>query len=234
MKRILIWDLPVRLFHWILTGSFVAAFAIVMLVGDRNPLFVIHMLLGGVMAFMVLLRIVWGFTGSRWARFETFVMRPGEMFAYLKGAFTGQAKRYAGHNPGSSIAAYAMFALLLGLAATGVLMGNGYEGAVEEAHELMAWGMVAVIGAHLAGILWHTIRHRENIAMSMIDGRKQAEPRNAIPTARPAVAVVFLLLTALWTAGLVNGFDTQTRTLNLPLVGDVIQLHGGEHGGEHH
>src|SRR5690554_5829023 len=79
MKRILVWDLPVRLFHWILTVAFVVAFLIALNVGHRTPVFAVHMLLGGIAAFMVLLRLVWGFVGTRWARFDSFVMRPREM-----------------------------------------------------------------------------------------------------------------------------------------------------------
>ncbi|HEX7071589.1 MAG TPA: cytochrome b/b6 domain-containing protein, partial [Rhodothermales bacterium] len=229
MKRVLIWDLPVRFFHWLFAASFFVAFGIAWLLGDHSPVFPVHMLLGGVMAFMVLLRIVWGFTGSRWARFETFEVNPKEAIGYFVGAITGKARRFAGHNPGSSLAAYAMFVLLIGLATTGILMGNGYHGAVEELHELMAWAMVVVVGAHLLGIILHSIRHRELLPLSMIDGRKQAEPEVAIPSARPVVALVFLVLTALWTAGLINGYDSETGRLNLPVVGDVIEVEPEHH-----
>lgn len=58
MKRILVWDLPVRLFHWALAGSFVVAFAAANLADDESTTFAVHMLLGGVVAFMVLLRFV--------------------------------------------------------------------------------------------------------------------------------------------------------------------------------
>ena len=59
-KRILVWDLPVRLFHWILAASFFGAFLIPNLVGDESSWFALHMLLGATMGFMVLLRVVWG------------------------------------------------------------------------------------------------------------------------------------------------------------------------------
>ncbi len=229
MKRILIWDLPVRLFHWIFALAFIAAFAIALSVDDDAGLFPVHMLLGGIMTFMVLLRVVWGFTGTRWARFETFIMKPGEILVYLVGAITGKAKRYAGHNPGSSLAAYLMFAILVGLAITGIMMGNGAGGSVEELHELLAWSMAIVVIAHLLGLLIHTVRHRENISRSMIDGRKIAEPADAIASARPVIALVFLALTALWTIGLINGFDSESGKLEMPVVGTVLEL---EH--EHH
>jgi len=233
MRRTLVWDLPVRLFHWALAGSFVGAFAIAHLVDDESAAFAVHMLLGGVMAFMVLLRAVWGVVGTRWARFRSFVVRPRELLAYLRGALAGGGRRYTGHNPGSSIAALLMFAIVLGLAATGVMMGNGGGEAVEEVHELLAWAMVAVIGAHVAGIAWHTLRHRENIALSMVDGRKEAEPSGAIRSARPGAALAFVALTALWTAGLVGGYDGASGRLTLPLTGQTLNVgEGEEHEGE--
>lgn len=177
---------------------------------------------------MVLLRIVWGFVGTRWARFSSFVANPKEVFSYVAGSFTGRAKRYAGHNPGSSLATILMFALLLGLAVTGLMMKNGFGGEIEELHELIAWTMVAVIAAHLAGIAWHSIRHRENISLSMVNGRKQADPAAAIPSTRPIVGLVFVILTTLWTLGLVNGYDATTGRVSLPLIGDVAQI-GEEH-----
>lgn len=230
MRRILVWDIPVRLFHWILAGSFLAAFAISNLSDDESPIFAVHMLLGAIAAFMVILRFIWGFVGTRWARFSSFKAGPKELFAYLRGAFTGNERRYTGHNPGSSIAAILMFVFILGLAVTGIMMGRGAD--VKEVHELFAWGMIATVAAHLAGIAFYTLRNRENIALSMVDGRKVAEPSGAIATARPMVGLTFLVLTALWTMGLVNGYDSTTGQATIPLTGQTLQLgEEGEHEG---
>ena len=65
MSRILVWDLPTRLFHWLLAAGFAAAFAIAILASDEHPLFPIHALPGLVLAFMVVLRVLWGFVGTR-------------------------------------------------------------------------------------------------------------------------------------------------------------------------
>lgn len=228
MKHILVWDIPIRLFHWILAGSFVVAFAIPNLFDDESAVFAVHMLLGGVMAFMVLLRIVWGFVGTRWARFTSFVANPKELVAYLGEAFAGRGKRYTGHNPGSSLAALLMFVFILGLAGTGIMMGNGGGEVFKELHEILAWSMVAVIGAHIVGIVAHTIRHRENIAMSMVDGRKEAAPSSAIPSASPVVGLVFLVLTGLWATSLISGYDAATGEVTLPLIGQTLQVGEGE------
>ena len=231
MKRILIWDLPVRLFHWLFAASFLVAFLIATTVDDESSVFAVHMLLGGALAFMVLLRLVWGLVGTRWARLSSFRLNPKELMVYLVSAVTRGAKRYAGHNPGSSIAAVLMFILILGLAITGIMMGSGGGEAAEEIHEILAWSMLAVVGAHLLGIAVHTVRHREFIAASMIDGRKEAEPANAISSVRPVVGLLFLALTALWVTGLVRGYDANTGRVTLPLVGQTLQVgEGHEHG----
>lgn len=227
-ERILVWDIPVRLFHWLLAGSFIGAFAIANLVDDDNSLFALHMLLGGVMAFMVLLRIVWGFVGSPHARFAAFAFGPRAVLGYLRGAATGVAPRHTGHNPGTSVAVWAMLALALGLAVTGAFMGRVGE-VFEEIHEVLAWSMAAVVVVHVAGVVWHTIRHRENIAGSMLSGYKRGDPVKAIGSSHVLVGVGFLALTGLWAGALVNGYDGAKRSLTL--AGMTLQLGESDEGG---
>lgn len=231
MKRILIWDVPTRLFHVLLAGSFLGAFAIANLVDDDSNTFKLHMLLGGVMAFMVVLRVIWGFIGTRWARFRSFVFGPGAVIEYLQGIVTGTGKRYPGHNPGASWAIYVMLALSLGLAITGASMGSGGE-AAEELHELMAFALAAVVGAHVVGVVLHTVRHRENIVASMIHGYKEGEPEYAIARAHPLVGLVFLGLTGAWTYSVVASYDGATNRVTLPVLGTSITL-GETEAGEH-
>lgn len=231
--RVLVWDLPTRLFHWLFAGSFVAAFTIGQVVDDDAAAFKLHMLLGGVMAFMVLLRVVWGFVGSRHARFSAFVFGPRAVVDYLSRALRGQETHHTGHNPGSSAAIFLMLALALGLAGTGAFMSRGGE-VLEEAHEVLAYLMVTVVAVHVAGVAWHTYRHRENITRGMIDGRKVAGPEQGIKSAHPVVAAVFLALVGLWTVGLVRGYDPATGRVTLPLVGGSIVLGEDEEDGDGH
>lgn len=228
MKRILVWDLPTRLFHWLLAGSFIAAFTIAILMDDDSPTFMVHMLLGAVMSLMIVLRIVWGFVGSRYARFGSFVFGPRDVLAYLKGTISGHGKRYIGHNPGSSVAIWAMLVLTLGLGVSGALMSTSEL--LEEVHEILAYALLAVVITHVLGVLWHTLQHRENIVASMVSGYKEGEPTSAIPSIHPVVAAVFLVLTAGWAGLLVNGYDSATRTVTLPVIGATVQLGDDDHG----
>ncbi len=232
MKRILVWDIPTRLFHWLLAAAFLGAFIIANVVHHRSPTFPVHMLLGGTVLFMVLLRVVWGFVGSQYSRFGSFFFRPGEVLGYFKTAFKRDGKRHIGHNPGSSVAIFAMLFLLTGLALTGAFMAEGGE-IVGEIHQVLAWTTLAVVVVHVAGVIVHTVKKRENIALSMIHGKKDGEERMAIPSARPIVGVVFLALTGLWMGGLYNGWDSAKHQVTLPLVGTTLKIGDGEEH-EHH
>ena len=233
MKRVLVWDIPVRLFHWLLAASFLGAFVIANAVDDESALFTAHMWLGGIAAFIVVLRFLWGLVGTRWARFRSFDLRPSALVAYLKGAVTGKGEGgHPGHNPATSWAAILMLLIVPALALTGASMSTGGE-ALEEIHEMLAWAMIAIVGVHVAGIVWHSLRHRDNLAVSMLDGRKATHTSNAIPRAHALVGVLFLALTGLWAGGLYDGYDAATRTVTLPVVGRTIQLGEGEEHGEH-
>lgn len=223
------WDLPVRLFHWLLAGAFLGAFAIANLVDDESTLFAAHMWLGAIAAFMVVLRGVWGFIGSRYARFGSFALSPAALVRYVKGAAAGNDPPTPGHNPGSSFAALAIFVLMLGLAASGALMARAEV--FEELHEALAWTLMGVVAIHVAGIVWHTIRHRENIALSMVDGHKRIAKGAAIESSHALAAVAFLGLTGLWAGALYDGYDAAGRQVTLPLLGVSVQL--GEAEGAH-
>jgi cytochrome b len=225
----LIWDLPTRLFHWLLTIGFIAAAMIAFLAGDKSPLFPYHALLGLALTLMVLLRLVWGLVGTRYARFGSFFFGPRAVVVYLKEIlFSGSTSpRHLGHNPGSAYAIFAMLALVLGISATGILLALGKRG-VKDVHEVMSYALIAVAVAHVLGVVLHTIRHRENIALSMITGRKECDPAQAIGSARPVVAAGFLVVLALWVFGLVGSYDAATKTTRLPVAGVSLKL--GENG----
>ncbi|MCK6502128.1 cytochrome b/b6 domain-containing protein [Myxococcota bacterium] len=232
MTRVLVWDVPTRLFHWLLAGAFLPAFVIALTTDDDGRLFPVHMLLGLVAAFIVGLRLLWGVVGSRPSRLSSFALRPSDLWAYARGAITGGARRlWTGHNPGASWAALVMFACVVGLAASGILMSRGVE-AVEEVHEVLAWTLMGTVGVHLAGIVLHTLREREVIALSMLDGRRVGAPGDAIASPRPIAGLAFLALTGAWTGGLVQSYDPATSSVVVPVIGAQLLLGEGGEGGE--
>lgn len=229
MRNQLVYDLPMRIFHWLFAGLFVGAFLIAKTVDDESPTFVYHMLAGFLLGFVVVLRLVWGFVGAKHSRFSSFALHPKDVTAYFTGILTGDKRKWAGHNPASSWAALIMFGLALGLGVTGYLMANGQKESFEDVHELFANGFLVVVLMHVAGIILHSLRHRDGIALSMVDGAKEGvKKEEEIASSRPAVALVFVALVATFTMYLVKNFDQQKQTLNV--FGTTLQL--GENEGE--
>lgn len=223
-RRILVFDALVRSFHWLLAGAFITAFALANLADDHSNAFAAHMLLGMVIVFMVVLRIVWGFIGSRYARFGSFLYGPRETASYFAAELgRGGGRRYIGHNPGSAGAIFLMFLLFLGLGGTGLMMARGSE-AAEDVHEVLAWSLAVIAAIHVAGVVFHVIRHQENIVATMVHGRKHGDAAAGIGTPRRWAAVAFVLLTGLWAWSLAAGYDRTSRSLTVPLTGTTLQL----------
>jgi cytochrome b len=233
MKNILVWDLPIRLFHWAFAGSLSAALAIGFLVDDDSPVFQLHMLFGLVAAFALVMRLILGIAGSRYNRFTAMPLRPVEVVSYMVGAFTGKARRYIGHNPGCAVAAILMFTLVPLLVASGA----GWLGETgAELHEGLAIALGITIGAHIAGIIWHSRRHKEALALSMVTGRKEGPEEDGLPTSHPGWAVAIFAGGAAWIGALFANHDPRAECVRLPVLGTVIQMgeyEDPENGGEH-
>lgn len=229
MTRVLIWDSPTRVFHWLFAGGFTVAAVVALGLGDDSPLFPYHSIIGLTLGLMVLLRIVWGFAGSRYARFRTFAFGPRAVLSYFKHLISASPERHVGHNPGSAWVIFAMLGVMLAIAATGVSLGLGNEG-IKEVHEILVYTMLALIAAHLMGIVIHTVRHHEYIAAAMIHGRKTAAQEAGIPSARSIAAVAFLVITGLWLAGLFSQYDPASGSLRIPVIGTQLQLGDSESG----
>lgn len=229
------WDLPTRLFHWTLAGLFVGAFAVGSIADEHGPSFAIHMLLGLILMAAVVFRVVWGFVGSRHARFSSFLYSPAALGGYLKDALARRDRGYPGHNPGSSWAIYGMVLLPLLLVTTGILAQPKNE-LLGDIHGLLGKVMLAAVIAHLAGLAFHTWRHRENIGLSMITGQRRGEAADAIGSSHPVAAVVFVVLVAGWAGLVLRGHDPVAKVVRVAGVGVTIPVaerppEAGEHGG---
>lgn len=231
MNRILVWDIPARLFHWAFASSLTAAIAIGFLVDDDAPLFQLHMLFGIVALFLLTIRAVMGFVGSRYSRFSSFPVNPSEVIRYLISAAVSKTKLYAGNNPGSAVAALLMFLLVPALFISGI----GYGGeAVEELHEAFAWALLVIILMHLAGLAWHTIRHRENISLAMVTGRKSGNAEDAVSSSHAAWGVIIAIVVGVWITALFAGHNAKTATVKVPGIGVTLHLGESESGGGNH
>ncbi len=229
MSKILVWDIPARLIHWGFAASLAAALGFAFLADDDSSFFQLHMIFGIVALFLLILRLVIGFAGSRYSRFSSYPVHPRELCNYMVSAFVARTKLYAGNNPGSAMAAIVMFLLVPALFFSGIKSGNE---AVEELHELFAWALLAVIAMHLAGLAWHTFRHRENISLAMITGKKTGQPENAISSGHPIWGTILLIGAGLWIAALFANYHPQAATVTLPGTGVTLRLGENESGGD--
>jgi len=189
-RRTLVWDAPVRVFHWLTVASFAGAW----ITAESERWRLIHVTLGYTVAGLVVFRILWGLIGTRHARFSSFVRGPRAAADYLGSLLRGRPERHAGHNPAGALAIVALLGLALAVVASGWATYNDrFGGWIEEAHEALATGMLAVVGVHVAGVLLGSWLHRENLVGAMITGRKPVGPEEGIRHAWHAVAVLMLV-----------------------------------------
>lgn len=217
MKKILSYDIPTRLFHWVFAALFIIIYTIAETIDDDSVTYSYHMLLGIVMALVVILRIIWGFVGSKYAKFNSFELHPKKMIEYITDIVSGKTKLFPGHNPASSWAAVLMMIFALGLAFTGIQMSQGNsKDFYEDIHEFLANAFLFTVIAHVLGIIFHTLRHKDLIALSMINGEKNVSfEQEPIKNQHPIVATVFVILVLAFGFKVFSSFDPGTRKLNL-------------------
>lgn len=165
-----VWDIAVRIFHWSLVVWFILAW----ISADEWDRF--HEISGYVVAGLVGFRLLWGIIGSRHARFSDFVVRPSTLIVYLRDSLLNRAKRYLGHNPAGG----AMILALLGSLVVAIVSGiastsNSFWGIewVEELHEISSILALVLVLFHLAGVVYSSIFHRENLVKAMFTGKKR-------------------------------------------------------------
>jgi cytochrome b len=167
-----VWDAFVRIFHWSLVSLFILAFV----TGDETEW--LHLAAGYAIAVLILLRIIWGFVGPQHARFSDFVRTPREVIGYVRSAIPLRASRYLGHNPAGGAMIIALLAMLIGISASGFMMTtDAFWGAqwVEDLHEWLVYTTLGLIALHVAGVVFSSIEHGENLVKAMVTGRKRAQ-----------------------------------------------------------
>lgn len=221
--RTLVWDLPTRLFHFSLILGFGSAAVITLMLGTESAAFPYHAIIGMVIALLVVLRIVWGFMGTTYARFRSFAFGPSSVAQYMSSLTKRGGPSYTGHNPGVSIGIFAMLALLLAIAFTGIMRARGNEGWAT-VHSVLVYAMLGLIALHVLGVIVHVVKRKENIIGSMVHGRKAVPLAEGIVSPKPLVALVGVALAAAWTIALVGNYNSTTKMLRVPLIGTELQL----------
>ncbi|HEX4024481.1 MAG TPA: cytochrome b/b6 domain-containing protein [Steroidobacteraceae bacterium] len=188
-RKVVVWDLPVRLFHW----------AIVLLVASAYVTWQLnwmnwHVRAGYALMAAVLFRILWGFFGSDTARFSRFVAAPRAAVSHLAQALRREPDRQVGHNPAGGWMVLLFLLLLLAESLTGLYVNNDVadEGpftelapasvanAISALHEILWDALLAAIVLHVVAIIAYAAVKRHNLVRPMITGRK------SLPVAVPA------------------------------------------------
>jgi cytochrome b len=180
IRRILVWDVPTRVFHWLQVLAFGGAYLLAFSERTRDY----HDALGYILLGLLVFRLVWGFIGTRYARFSSFLFTPGEIVAYLRTMLKGKPGHYLGHNPVGSVSVWLLLALGMFICVTGVMsLQDDASDRVIDMHGLATNVMLGVIALHLIGVLMSSIMHRENLVRSMITGYKSAATEQGIQRA---------------------------------------------------
>jgi cytochrome b len=205
----LVWDLPVRVAHWTLllavAGCWATHYAGV-------EWFAWHRRFGYVVLVLVGFRLVWGFVGTRHARFAAFLRGPRVTLAYLR----GRSGPVVGHNPLGALSVIALLVVLLLQASTGLLANDEIMNAgpfygwispqlsnrISGVHVASSNVLLALIGLHVAAVAWQELARRRPLVSAMFTGRKVAvlvPPTEEIRGSRTgrALAIVVALATAL-------------------------------------
>ncbi|PAS98239.1 MAG: hypothetical protein BSR46_12550 [Candidatus Dactylopiibacterium carminicum] len=184
-KRILLWDLPLRLFHWALLLCVAGALLSINLADDWADGLDWHLRFGLAALSLLLFRLIWGFVGGSHARFGSFLPGPGRLFAFLRDA-RQRALPSVGHNPLGALSVIAMLASLSFQAISGLFISDGFmlEGPLYKhvsestadwlirAHLFNAWIIPVLIALHIAAIVFYRLFKKDDLLSPMITGRK--------------------------------------------------------------
>ena len=176
-KSVLVWDFPVRVFHWLLVVSFAGAW----LSSESEAQQMIHYAFGYTAVALVLFRLVWGIVGTRYARFSQFIKGPTETIHHIKSLLTGNQHPGLGHNPAGALAMISLMILMVLIGLTGYWSVKEFLGDfMSGAHEAIANLALVVVVIHIAAAIIMSFMQKENLVRSMFTGNKQGSPDQAI------------------------------------------------------
>lgn len=186
LQPVRVWDLPTRLFHWLLALVVISA-----VVSGYLDALEWHMRFGLVACGLLIFRIVWGFVGGRWSRFASFAYGPATVKRYLRGESRPDEHHDVGHNPMGSFSVFALLALLVVQVATGLVADDEVsttgplnkfvanataQKATSWHHEVGQWLIVLLVVLHIGAIVFYKVKKQKNLVPPMLNGDKLLPP----------------------------------------------------------
>ena len=202
----LVWDLPIRVFHWLLAILILGSWYTVEIDYEMTN----HMRIGYAVLTLLLFRLIWGFVGPKYARFSSFVFGPRETLDYIKYFFSKKRGAYAGHNPLGAIATFVMLSVLIFQGVTGLFATDDFyvygpfsgwvSGEISflltDLHYKSSDILFIIIGIHIAAIFYYVLFKRHNLIKSMLTGRKSNLQSHweSISSSKTMLAIVLMLV----------------------------------------
>lgn len=208
-----VWDLPTRVFHWLLALAVVGSVLSAKLGGNAM---VWHFRFGYVVFALLGFRLIWGLVGGCWSRFASFAYAPGTILRYLRGDTRAGLHLDVGHNPLASLSVFAMLGFLALQVAAGLVaddeivsvgplnrfVSNALAGRATHWHkDFGQWILLSLVALHVAAIVYYHRRQKIKLVRAMIVGDKQLPAGTPASTDSPATRLLALLLLAMCAAG---------------------------------
>ena len=215
MEKHLVWDIPVRLFHWLLVLCLFGQWLTTEVLDDAID---IHFYIGYFTLGLIIFRLIWGFVGTKYAKFNNFISGFMTMLTYLQSVTSKQHTLSIGHNSVGGLILPAVI-ILVGLQAISglfttddiVYSGPYYDSANTEIQEWMQWLhhnifdiLLAIIGLHLVAIGWYLAFLKHNLIRPMLDGKKAVTQKEGIEHSQLIKAILIMCLVAIFVYWLVE------------------------------
>jgi cytochrome b len=183
IKRIQVWDPLVRIFHWLLAGSFITAYLL------EDEMLNLHLLAGSIVLGLVIFRLVWGVMGTKHSRFADFACSIRQLIQHLHDLVRLRPARHVGHTPVGGLMTFVLLTGLLMLSLSGVMLYSLENSSapfaflmagattdtillIENLHELIADTLALFVLFHVAGVLVESVLQKENLIRAMFTGCK--------------------------------------------------------------
>ncbi len=207
--RVRVWDLPTRLFHWVLMACVIGSVVSAKVGGNAMTW---HFRLGYVVFALLAFRLLWGLLGGRWSRFASFVYAPATTLRYLRGQARPDEHLDVGHSPTGALSVFALLALLAAQVGTGLFADDEIANAgpmvrfVSGATSSLAtgwhkhwgqWLILALVALHVIAILVYRFRKGRDLVTPMLTGDKPLDasvPASADTLATRGLAVLLVAL----------------------------------------
>ena len=180
-RQVKVWDILVRFTHWTVAAGIIAN---LFFTEDGSDL---HVYVGYTVLGLVVVRLLWGLVGTRYARFTNFFPTPTRLKRHLSALSVRRVdEQHLGHNPLAAIMMLSLWAVIIGLGVTGYLMETdifshiqllGNKDVLEEIHELLANSLYLLVPLHIVAAIAMSYWQRQNLIKSMITGKKKVSDK---------------------------------------------------------